>query len=247
MGDEPAPAPPSEPEALADWQRTARPFMTRTVVALAAFFFAATLGQLGYLTWQLAHPPTLAAEALLDQRACAAPPGAGAMQPAACASLQRSRAILLLESNVLERRYHQSNALLMFAVWSRYLGFVTGMILAIVGAAFILGKLAEPESHLGATAPGGWKAEIRSTSPGLILCFLGVVLIVASIVTLHSLHTRDAATYIMPINPADDGGPTVLPEIADEDGRAAAPPENAVDDGGPTLLPAQTETRNSSE
>ncbi len=228
------PATPPEPEEVTAWQLAARPFMTRTVVVLALFFFVASLGQLAFLSWELAHPPTIGAGSLLDGQICAARPGTPPLEPEICASLQRGRAMLLLEANIVERRYHQSNALMMFAVWSRYLGFVTGMILAVVGAAFILGKLAEPESRFGAAAPGGWKAEIRSTSPGLILCFLGVVLIVASIVTLHSLHTRDAATYILPLNPIDDGSPIVVPS-------------DSPDDGSPIVAPAAPTTSNPTE
>ena len=235
-----------EPKDLAEWQQTARPFMTRVVVVLAAFFFIASLAQLIYINWELAHPPAIATP-LLDDRVCAAQAGRPAPSPAECVALQRGRALLLLEANVVERRYHLSNALMMFAVWSRYLGFVTGMILAIVGAAFILGKLAEPESRLAAGAPGGWKAEIRSTSPGLVLCFLGVVLIVTAIVTLHSLTTRDASTYIMPINPTDDGGPIVLPGAADEEASPALAPANGAGESDPIVLPPAPATGNRNE
>lgn len=230
------------PNDMTRWQETARPFMTRVVVVLAAFFFVASLGQLLYLNWELAHSPPIAAP-LFDARVCAGAEGASPPSPAECVALQRGRALLLLEANVIERRYHLSNALTMFAVWSRYLGFVTGMILAIVGAAFILGKLAEPESQLGASAPGGWKAEIRSTSPGLVLCFLGVLLIVASIVTLHSLSTRDASTYILPVNPAGDADPIVLPASGGEEQGNSARPANAGQEDRPIVLAPTTENR----
>jgi hypothetical protein len=52
-----------------------------------------------------------------------------------------------LETNIVERRYHQANVSLMSRVWTRYLGFVTGMVLAMVGSIFILGKLREMESQ----------------------------------------------------------------------------------------------------
>lgn len=212
MGDDDYSAKPSDSERLTAWQHAARPLMTRIVVGLALFFFVASLGQFAYLNWELAHSPTLDLKSLLDERICAAGPGGAAMDPDECLAAQRHRATVLLETNVVQRRYHQSNALLMFAVWSRYLGFVTGMILAVFGAAFILGKLAEPESQFGAAAPGGWKAEMRSTSPGLILAVLGVILIVTSIVTLHSLHTRDAPTYLMPGAALDDDSPIPAPD-----------------------------------
>lgn len=225
----------SKSDWQAAWQLESRPFMTRTVVALATFFFVASLGQLAFLTWELAHSPTVSAESLLDDRPCAAQPGSAKLSPEACFSLQRSRAILLLESNVMERRYHQANALVMFSVWSRYLGFITGMILAIVGATFILGKLSEPESSVEASG-AGWKAGIKSTSPGLILCFLGVVLIVASITTLHSLHTRDTSTYILPTAPSDDGRPIVANAAAVE-----------ADDGSPIAAGGQSQNAGSED
>lgn len=223
MGDNDHPAKPSDSERLTSWQLAARPLMTRIVVGLAVFFFVASLGQFAYLNWELAHSPAVDLKSVLDERICAAAPGGATLEPEQCLAAQRHRATVLLETNVVQRRYHQSNALLMFAVWSRYLGFVTGMILAVFGAAFILGKLSEPESHLGAAAPGGWKAEMRSTSPGLVLAFLGVVLIVASIVTLHSLHTRDAPTYLMPGPALDDDEPIPAPDSG---------PSNLVESGG---------------
>lgn len=179
---------------LAEWQSRARPFMTRTIVALALFFFAASLAQLVWLNWHIAHPPTLAASSLLDGSVC----GAGKADDLAardCLAVQERRAVILLEENLVSRRYHQSNAIVMFSVWSRYLGFVTGMILAFVGSAFILGKMAEGATSVSAEG-GGFKSAMSSTSPGLVMSFLGVVLMIASITTLHSLNTRDGPTYL---------------------------------------------------
>lgn len=225
----------SEPDWQAAWQLKARPFMTRTIVVLATFFFVASLGQLAYLNWELSHPPSIKAAALLDDSLCAGQSGSADLSQEACQSLQRGRAILLLEANVMERRYHQANALVMFSVWSRYLGFITGMILAIVGATFILGKISEPESRVEASG-AGWKAGIRSTSPGLILCALGVVLIVASITTLHSLHTRDTSTYILPTMPGDDGSPITAGEAVPE-----------ADDGSPITADKQPQETGSED
>jgi hypothetical protein len=46
----------------------------------------------------------------------------------------------VLEADALQRRYHQANANMLARVWTRQLGFITGMLLALVGAAFILGR-----------------------------------------------------------------------------------------------------------
>jgi hypothetical protein len=194
-------------EGLAHWQTQSRPFMVWMLIVLTAFFFIASLMQLIYLHWEIAHPPILGQE-LLDDAICATPNGQP-LQAAECLTLKRGQATLLLEANVVARRYHQSNAIVMFSVWSRYLGFVTGMILAMVGSVFILGKLSEPPTRIEAGA-GHWKANFSSASPGLVMCLLGVVLIIASITTLSSLQTRDAPTYFVANQPGrvfDDGSP----------------------------------------
>jgi hypothetical protein len=68
------------------------------------------------------------------------------------------------------------------------------MILALVGSAFILGQLKIEAVNLSTDAPG-WKATLQSTSPGIVMCVLGVLLMVSTIVTLHQLSTRDTALY----------------------------------------------------
>lgn len=170
--------------------------MMGMLIVLAAVFFVGSFVQLVYLNYQMANPPTLHPAQLLDDAVCRNFASPDRMISASqCARLQQERALIVLESNVVDRRYHQANAIVMFSVWSRYLGFVTGMTLAMVGAAFILGKLIEPATHVEAEA-AQWKASISSASPGLVLCFLGAILIVASITTLHELQTRDKAVYL---------------------------------------------------
>lgn len=61
----------------------------------------------------------------------------------------RFKILALLEADALHRRYHQANATMLARVWTRQLGFLTGMILALVGAAFVLGRLQETTSTVG--------------------------------------------------------------------------------------------------
>ena len=56
---------------------------------------------------------------------------------------RRARDALALEQELVARRYEQANLMLSTSLWTRLMGFITGMILALVGAAFILGKLQE--------------------------------------------------------------------------------------------------------
>lgn len=56
--------------------------------------------------------------------------------------------LLHMEQESIDKRYKQAGFLLMSRVVTKYLGFLTGMIMAIVGAAFIIGKLSEDKSTL---------------------------------------------------------------------------------------------------
>ena len=48
---------------------------------------------------------------------------------------------------MIKQRYHQANVLLMAGVRVRYPGLVTGMILALIGAVFVLGKIREERTE----------------------------------------------------------------------------------------------------
>jgi hypothetical protein len=106
---------------------------------------------------------------------------------------QRWNSLVALEVHVLQQRYHQANISIMSRLWVRYLGFVTGMILAFMGAIFIIGKLKE-----GATLDiegEGLKANLATQSPGIVLTVLGVVLMVITIVVHHKVDVRDKPSY----------------------------------------------------
>ena len=65
----------------------------------------------------------------------------------------------ILESHAIRQRYHQASIASMGRGYLIYLGFTTGMVLAMVGATFILGKLKESQSEL-ATASSVLKVSI---------------------------------------------------------------------------------------
>lgn len=187
------------------------PLMASMVVGLTLFFFVVTFLQLGYLHRRIDRAPTLDLPAMLNDQSAAWPQQ---LQP-------EFKALAVLESNALERRYHQANVLLMSRVWARYLGFVTGMILALVGAAFILGKLREEATELSAQASAGAFA-MRSTSPGLVLATLGVVLMAITIVTHQEIATADAPIYLRSLDPK----PAIAPAPAVSSDTAAPATRN---------------------
>jgi hypothetical protein len=177
------------------WQVRLLPLMSRMIVGLTIFFFAASLGQLLYLDRTIQRVPAT------DLTRLGLTPATGS-QPLPSAEF---RILASLDAALLERRYHQANVFLMGRLWTSYLGFVTGMILALVGAVFILGKMREEASELGAAGPHG-PMNLRSSSPGVILAALGVVLMITTIVTNHPIQTADSPVFVGSIGTKPDAG-----------------------------------------
>jgi hypothetical protein len=114
--------------------------------------------------------------------------------------LARFQAAALLESSALQSRYHQATMALMIRICIVFLGFLTGMVLALVGAAFILGKLREVPTNLEAKT-AAWHFTLTTASPGLLLVILGAVLMVTTILARIDVNVTDAALYLPPANP----------------------------------------------
>ncbi len=171
------------------WQERLLPLMSGLLIGLTVFFFTASFIQLIYLHWNIARAPQVNLE-----------PAAGA-DPAGQAldfeQLMRARRLDIesrLEANLIERRYHIASVAMMSGLWVRYLGFVTGMILALVGASFVLGKLREPLTNLEGKF-SGMDISLRTASPGIILVVLGVVLMFATIIDKDSGGVTDMPVY----------------------------------------------------
>ncbi|HEX7981143.1 MAG TPA: hypothetical protein VF461_21220 [Gemmatimonadaceae bacterium] len=174
-----------KPDVDHRWQLRLLPLMSRMIVGLTIFFFAASMAQLYYLDTRIEQvpQPDLA-------RLGIAPDTARAAQ-----LTPELRVLASLDAALLERRYHQANVFLMGRLWTSYLGFVTGMILALVGAVFILGKLREDPTEAAAKGTFG-EGTLRTSSPGIVLAALGVVLMITTIVTSHPIQTADSPVYI---------------------------------------------------
>jgi hypothetical protein len=191
------------------WQLTLLPLMSRMIVALTTFFFVVTLLQLGYVHWRIGLSTPVSFYGFFDPLLKYEDVSFEGMLAA-----KQLEATALLEASAMQQRYHQASVLLMSRVWVRYLGFVTGMILCLVGATFILGRMEEPESTISATK-AEWGLALRTASPGIILALLGTVLIVSTIVTHHPIEVSDSALYT--------GGWFRPPSIGDVDA-ASIPP-----------------------
>jgi len=161
--------------------------MSRMLVGLTMFFLLASLVQLFYLHARIADPP---GTDFLKQLRTAIPEQAGAT------STDPLAVYAALEGYALNQRYHQGNVLLMSRIWVSYLSFVTGMILCLVGASFILGRLREPTSTVGADS-NVLRLSINSSSPGIILASLGTALIITAILTNHRIEIQDQSVYLV--------------------------------------------------
>lgn len=182
-------SPQTETPRIAMWQKRLLPFMISMLTVLTLFFFIASLIQIYYLHSRIEQSPELDLNPALSMLESKTAATAGDKLDYA-----RWKTLSILEGNALQRRYHQANVLLMSRVWTRYLGFVTGMILALIGAAFILGKLREPYSKLDADS-ALWKFSITSASPGLILAVLGTILMLTTMVTHFEIEVKDVPLY----------------------------------------------------
>lgn len=172
------------------WQERLLPVMVVLLIGLTIFFFGVTFVQMSYLHASMLQIPAIDLQAL---------PGNELMTGAETfddkATARRLEILATLESYLIERRYHHASALLMSGLWIRYLGFVTGMILALVGASFVLGKLQEPTSEVASKSPL-IDLSVKSASPGIILAVLGVALMFATIVDRDEYSVEDARIYL---------------------------------------------------
>jgi hypothetical protein len=211
-----------EPSAqILRWQERLLPFTTRFMVGLAIVFLVFTIYELiEARSMILADDTAEIRTAVQGQIARASTGGVTAAQ-----SFQHS--LLLLEADVLDRRYHQASALLMSRIWMKHLAFMTGMAMSFLGALFILGKFRESSSAIQLDA-SPIKAAVSSASPGIILSFLGAVLLVVSLVVQTTIAVHDAPVYVhgMGLAPAsanEVGARTALPELG--------PPPDVIDLG----------------
>lgn len=170
----------------AAWQERLLPFMQRLLVGLTLFFLLVSLVQFGYLQWSSRNGGAVLREA---------PRVAASAGDTFQTDLTNAR--LALEFTLIERRYERADALLELGLWTRYLGFSTGMILALLGASFVLGKLRTSESS-GELGVEGMRLAVRSASPGVVMTFLGTVLMVVVMTYRVEINVTDASIYLDP-------------------------------------------------
>lgn len=104
--------------------------------------------------------------------------------------------LVKLEQQSYLYRYNQGSFLLMSRTFKQYLGFCTGMILAIVGSVFIIGKLKESSSKLNIETEKSVKLSFVSSSPGIIFGVLGTLLMLTTLINHNDIVVKDVPLYL---------------------------------------------------
>jgi hypothetical protein len=205
-------APSAEPTDLAAWHAKLLPFMMTSLIVMGLLFFALTIWHFRELQAQLAFG-TVEVEQTLGRLSREAGP--------ATDTYRDWYMRVVLESAALKHRYQQSSAIVHARVWTRYMGFLTGMILALTGCVFVLGKLREEVSMSGSGQ--GVSANLETSSPGLVLALAGAILVGISLYVPVTVETSDRAVYLPQLvdavtPPPRPGPPATVGPITTSDG-----------------------------
>ena len=163
----------------------------------SAFFVSLSYLQLNEILQDIKNKPQLFSGQLLADVA----PNDKSFSPDAFIA----RAKVALEIDVMAHRAQRSSALLSTRTWLRFMSLIYGAILTVIGAAFVLGRVRS--SKIETTAEyGDFKASVISSSPGLILAFLGCVLIVVPNVSQQTISIDDTSSFIEKSPPIERSG-----------------------------------------
>jgi hypothetical protein len=193
------------------WQQRLLPLMCATLALLTIFFCTALAVETVSVQRHIESAHELKLDPLIARLENAKPGGPAAVEEF------RMKAVMLMEANVIDRRYHQASAAAMGRIYLIFLGFATGMVLALTGSTFVLGKLREAPTEIGGGTPT-WTATLRSGSPGLVLAFFGTVLMLSTIFSRADISVRDQALYVLPGLQASEvtsGGATTQKSLTD--------------------------------
>ncbi|WP_372948962.1 hypothetical protein [Mariniphaga sp.] len=104
--------------------------------------------------------------------------------------------LVKMEQESFYRRYNQAELLLMSRIFTKYLGFFTGMILAIVGSVFIIGRIKEDTTDFEGSISEKARFKLITSSPGIIFGIMGTALMMTTILHHRDIEVRDKALYL---------------------------------------------------
>jgi len=177
----------AEARELARWRR-------RMLMPMLALLSLLTLAFIVASVWQIADVQRRIGSATAGEQPFAA---IDQQLASGAASIPAAdlRARIALEHQALTLRYQQASAVLASRAWVRFMGFLTGMVLALIGSTFTLGRLETSAVQASGEGPG-WKGSLATTSPGLVLAALGTILMVGAVVVRINVDVREVSTYL---------------------------------------------------
>jgi hypothetical protein len=202
--------------SLAAWQRSLLPVMVSVLVGAAVFFAWQSVFEFSEFKNRVT-PQTIDLSALFDRFEQAE----GGKSTISRFDYVQWKALVYLEQETIRHRYAQAGATIIARVWTRLMGFTTGMVLAIVGAAFILGKLREQQTEFKQETEL-LKISLATSSPGIVLVVLGSFLMSITLLTKFDIEIRDVGVYVAPRTQSNE-----LPDPA----RLLAPDKRSVSEG----------------
>jgi len=179
----------SESSQLWAWQSRLLPFVVTVLSLLTVFACVANVLQVYQVEKHLESSHEVNIDDLLPATVSGTPTASEQLLYA------RWRTLAAMEANAMESRYHQANMILMTRVYIIFLGFTTGLVLAMVGATFIIAKLRETEAKVEGGA-ASWKVSLTTASPGLVLALFGTVLMLATIWARTEISVKDKSLYL---------------------------------------------------
>jgi hypothetical protein len=182
---------PSEQEKeITGWQKKLLPWMVLLpTLLIAVFIILATMRMRNFETFTFNNQPSVFLNTL---------PSPADTQYLFNRDIQYQKLYTLakMEEYALNRRYNQAGIITMSTIYTKYLGFFTGMILAIVGSVFIISKLREAVSEVEGSYKEAARLKFISSSPGIIFALLGTILMSISILNKGAVAVDDMPLYL---------------------------------------------------
>lgn len=185
-----------ETDQVIDWQKKLLPWLIVMPTLLILLFLYLATRQMQQFNTVIDAKSESAVEKLLVS------PSDSALDTKLRGNMDYVRWVTLarMEEKSFDKRYNQGGLLLASRIFTKYLGFLTGMILAIVGAVFIIGKLQESSSDIEGAVGEQMKLKIVSSSPGIIFGVLGTVLMLSTILQHAEIQLKDQPLFLNPYN-----------------------------------------------
>jgi hypothetical protein len=194
------------------WQRALLPYMQGVIILLTAFYLIASYLQFSFFVDRIEKPSDANLKQFLGNTTISK-----ALNDSLSIDEKKWIAQCFFESYVVEARQQNAEFLMMSRTWIKYLGFITGVILSIVGAVFVLGKLNNENTTALEGGTSNIKFALQSHSPGIIMAVLGTALIISTILTHQNIEKTDAAVYFNSYNPSlRDLSPAQMKELMED-------------------------------